>query len=523
MAADQMRRAGWPLNPIIYQVYPRSFRDSTGSGEGDLKGVLHSLDHIASTGADAIWLSPVYASPMCDGGYDISDHCAIDPRFGTIEDLDHLIEAAHAKGLRVMMDQVFNHTSDTHRWFAASCAGDPAYRDYYVWADPCADGSPPSNWIGVFGKPAWRWVPQRRQYCLHQFLPCQPSLNHTCPAVLDELKAIITFWRARGVDGFRFDAITALFHDPKFRDNPDAGLDDIPMNLYAMQTHKHDMMPDDCAAFAADLRKWAGGDMFLIGEINASDTDVATANAFSGVDKLDAAYTTGVPDSGTNLRVLTDDLKQNARQGGLAWWLNSHDKPRMISRAGDGSARDARMFAALLLALPGPILILQGDELGQRQAELPLDAVTDPFDLAYWPNPPGRDGARAPMNWDTEAIGNGFSTGEPWLPLANAEDGGVVQQNNNADSVLNFYRKSIRLRRDLGLDRAGIDVLEVDDTWLSARLNAPDGGAYLLLCNMESHSRAIPSDASPSSVLLSSVAQVSGKIPARSTSWWRIE
>lgn len=523
MEADQLRREGWPLNPIIYQIYPRSFRDTTGSGEGDLAGVLSGLDHVALTGADAIWLSPVYASPMCDGGYDITDHCAIDPRFGTMADLDRVVQAAHDRGLRVMMDQVFNHTSDRHRWFTASCAGEPQYRDYYVWADPRPDGSPPSNWVGIFGKPAWRWVPQRRQYCLHQFLPCQPCLNHTCPEVREELRQIITFWRARGVDGFRFDAITALFHDPAFRDNPAAGLDEVPMNLYAMQTHVHDMMPEDCAAFARDLRLWAGDDMFLIGEINAGETEVDIAKAFSGADKLDATYTTGVPDSDADMRVLADTLARNAGRGGLAWWLNSHDKPRMISRAGDGSARDARMFAALLLALPGPTLLFQGEELGQSQVDLPLEAVTDPYDRAFWPNPPGRDGARAPMNWDAAEPGNGFTSGTPWLPLGRAENGGVAQQEGNPASVLNFYRKTIRLRRELGIDNARIEVLEAEERWFLARLSPPDGTPCVILCNMESAARALPDEARDRAVLLSSVPPVTGTVPARSTTWWRAD
>jgi len=505
---------------VIYQVYPRSFHDTSGTGSGDLKGITQNLDHIASLGVDALWLSPVYVSPLCDGGYDVADHCDIDPLFGTLTDFDALVARAHDLGLRVMMDQVFNHTSDTHDWYAASCAREDPFTDFYVWADPAPDGGPPSNWIGFFGLSAWRWVPARRQYCLHQFLPCQPCLNHYCDALRDRLQGIITFWRDRGVDGFRFDAVTAFFHDKQFRDNPPDDRDAVPSNPYSCQKHEYDMMPNDCAAFSADLRDWAGPDRFLLGEINSGDNAIELAGKFARPDRLDATYTADLPESGVSGIVLADILKQNAGQGGLAWWLSSHDQPRHISRAGDGTAHDARMFAGLLLALPGPVLLYQGEEVGQPQADIPLHALHDPFDRMYWPDVPGRDGARAPMAWDINAHNMGFTQGTPWLPTVQPEGGGVAQQDEDEDSVLAFYREAIALRRDLGLADARIEVLEAREHWVYAKVSPEEGAVCHVVVNMQADAQSIPAGVPDTPPLLASSALQSCQIPPRSAVWW---
>ena len=518
-------RQGWPAHPIIYQIYPRSFQDTNGTGEGDLKGVLRRLDHVAWLGADAIWLSPFFRSPLCDGGYDVADAMDVDPHFGTLEDFDAVVARAHTLGLKVMIDQVFNHTSDQHEWFARSLARDPKFEDFYVWVDPKPDGAPPSNWIGYFGSPAWRWHPQRAQYCLHQFLPCQPGLNHRNPEVHEQLERITRFWRERGVDGFRYDAVTSFYFDPDFRDNPpaEAAQARIPgpaNNPFTMQRHAFDMLPEDCAAFIEKFRGWAGDDAYLIGEINDGPTSIETLREFTSDGRLDAGYVVDLAERGLIGEVIADVVQRMGSPGKLIWWLSSHDQPRQVSRVGDGSPRDARMLAALTLALPGPVLLYQGEELGMPQADLAREGLQDPFDRSFWPDPPGRDGARTPFPWD-DGVNLGFSTVPPWLPVMRPPDGPASVQSESDTSVLAFYRKAIALRRDLGLGGAGIEVITAYETLFAARLTDNQGGDCVLVVNLGDAPVDIPvSVGDGTTVALSSAAQPSGtQIDARSTLW----
>ncbi|MEL6802025.1 MAG: alpha-amylase family glycosyl hydrolase [Pseudomonadota bacterium] len=506
-------------------MYPRSFQDSTGTGEGDLRGIVQRLDHVARLGVDAIWLSPFYTSPMCDGGYDVADAMAVDPRFGTLDDFDAVVARAHELGLKVMIDQVFNHTSVEHAWFQKSRAGDPDYADFYVWANARPDGGPPSNWIGYFGHPAWRWHAQRGQYCLHQFLPCQPGLNHRNPQVHAELQKVTDFWRNRGVDGFRYDAVTSFYYDPLFRDNPPAGADQAlipgpPNNPFTMQRHDNDMLPDDCAAFAARIRGWAGDDAYLIGEINEGPKSVEVLQAFAGKDRLDAGYVVDVPERGVSGTVLADVIARMDAPGSLIWWLSSHDQKRHVSRAGDGSARDARMLAALLLGLPGPVLLYQGEELGMPQPDLAKEVLTDPFDLAYWPDPPGRDGARTPIPWE-DGLNLGFSTAKPWLPVATPPDGPAAVQWQTQGSVLMFYQEAIARRRELGLHQAEIEVVVAEDTKFAARLTGTGAEDCGLVVNLADAPCSIPADwLECGKVVLSSVTQCArDQVAPRSAVW----
>lgn len=516
---------GWPDNPVIYQIYPRSFIDTHGNGEGDLRGVLEGLDHVASLGVDAIWLSPFYTSPMCDGGYDVTDHCAVNPRFGTMHDFDAVLARAHALGLCVMIDLVLNHTSVTHPWFAKSLAREKGYEDVYVWADPKPDGSPPSNWVSFFGHPAWRWYPQRRQYCLSKFLPCQPCLNHYNDDVGARLERITRFWLDRGVDGFRYDAVTSFFHDPDLRDNPPATDEESvlipgpPSNPYTYQEHVNDVLPKDCAAFSTRLRDMAGPDAFLLGEVNNGVRSVEVLRDFTGDGKLDAGYTVDLISRGPTQTVIADVLERLEGHGGFAWWLSCHDQPRHVSAHGDGSARDAKMFAALLCALPGPLILMQGEELGQPQARLRREDLHDPFDKMFWPEPMGRDGARAPMAWDDGIPRCGFSGATPWLPVAHPEDGAVRQQAENPDSVLSFYKKALSMRRDLGLANGTITLAEAPDDTILARV-AAEGGDLILAVNLgDGEWRP---DIPGSDPVLRSVGLTSdGGLPPRSAAWWR--
>lgn len=518
------KRGDWPENPVIYQIYPRSFQDSTGSGEGDLAGVARRLDHVARLGADAIWLSPFFVSPMCDGGYDVADMTAVDPRFGTEGDFDALVARAHDLGLRVMIDQVFNHTSDRHPWFEKSLAGDPGFADFYVWADARPDGSPPSNWIGYFGHPAWRWHPRRGQYCLHKFLPCQPGLNHHNPAVHERLERITRFWRDRGVDGFRYDAITSFYHDPGFPDNPPAGdaqarIPGPPNNPFAMQRHDHDVLPDDCAAFSGKMRSWAGEDAYLLGEINKGLHSVEILKDFVRPDRIDSGYVTDIAVRGLSGTVLADMIARLGSPGPLTWWLSTHDEARHVSRAGDGSPQDARMLAALLLGLPGPVLLYQGEELGMEQPDLPREALHDPFDRAYWPDPPGRDGARTPIPWDWGA-NHGFTEGSPWQPVYCPPEGPAAAQWGAPTSVLHFYATALAKRRALGLADAGIEVTHADEALFAARLTPREGPPVTLCANLGRLPVARPEGCGAAQ--LESVAQGDpSTVAPRSAVWFR--
>ena len=454
-----MRRGGWPEHPAIYEIYPRSFRDTTGSGEGDLRGVLEGLDHVASLGVDAIWLAPFYDSPMVDGGYDIRDHCAVDPRFGTLDDFDAVLARAHQLGLKVMTDLVFNHTSDRHPWFEAALLGDDAAAARYVFRDARPDGGPPTNWLSFFGEPAWTWCPARKQYYLRQFLACQPSLDLRHPEVQAELERIVHFWRDRGVDGFRFDAVTSFLFDPDLPDNPPASAEVRarmavgPDNPYSFQDHLGDMLPGDGAAFAEKLRDWSGPDAWLIGEINSGNRSVELTAEFTAPDRLDAGYTVDLfVNEITAARVAEIIARKEAAGCGLAWCLSCHDHPRAISRSGDGSARDAKLLALLSAALPGALILWQGEELGQKQAELARDEIADPYDRLFWPVAPGRDGARVPFPWQAGTEGHGFTTGTPWLPMRDLAD--VALDAQGPDGVLAFWRRALALRRDLPGDCA---------------------------------------------------------------------
>ncbi|MEM7643996.1 MAG: alpha-amylase family glycosyl hydrolase [Pseudomonadota bacterium] len=449
-------RLVWPKAPVIYQIYPRSFRDTTGTGTGDLRGICQKLDHIAKLSVDAIWLSPFYPSPLRDGGYDIADHIDVHPALGTLDDFDDLVARAHDLGLKVLIDQVFNHTSDASPWFQRSIAGDPDYDEFYVWRDPKPDGTPPNNWLSQFGPPAWTWNHKRKQYYFHNFTTHQPSLNLRCPGVQDQMRNIMRFWLDRGVDGFRLDAVTSFLFDPEMPDNPPAsdevrrkvsGEDFVP---YTYQDHVHDILPGDGAAYMENLRRWAGEDAFLIGEITSGNQSIELAGDLTEPGRLDAAYTTDFPEKAGSADAYADILHRATDPRRIGWWLSSHDQPRHLGRAGDGSDWDARFLALVLATAPGPVLTYQGEELGLTQPDLPKHAVSDPLDLLYGPDGPGREGARVPMPW-AEGDDRGFSTGRPWLPMDWPQGISVAVQEISTESVLGFYRRVFAFRREIEL------------------------------------------------------------------------
>ena len=426
-ASARSDTAEWWRGAAIYQIYPRSFMDANGDGIGDLAGIASRLDYVADLGVDAIWISPFYTSPMKDFGYDVADYCGVDPIFGTLEDFDALVARAHAFGLKVLIDQVYSHTSDEHPWFVESRSSrDNPKADWYVWADAKPDGSPPSNWQSVFGGPAWTWDARRGQYYLHNFLSSQPQLNGHNPAVQDALLGVARFWLDRGVDGFRIDALNFSMHDPQLRDNPPAPASDRPRTRpFDFQRHVHNMSHPDIPRFIERIREVADGydAIFTVAEVGGPEAEGEMKSFTAGGNRLNSAY-------GFNFLYaerLTPGLvcaalaqwPDDEGVGWPSWAFENHDAPRALSRWCAPQHRDAfaRMKMVLLASLRGNVILYQGEELGLTQVEIPFDQLHDPEAIANWPLTLSRDGARTPMPWDGAAADGGFGSDTPWLPL----------------------------------------------------------------------------------------------------------
>ena len=449
--------ADWWRGAVIYQVYPRSFADTNGDGIGDLAGITEHLDHIASLGVDAVWLSPFFTSPMKDFGYDVADYCDVDPVFGTLADFDRLIGRAHALGLKIITDLVLAHTSDQHDWFKESRQSRTGpHADWYVWADAKPDGSPPGNWQSVFAGPAWTWDARRGQYYMHNFLPEQPQLNLHNIEVQDALLEVARFWLDRGVDGFRFDAINFAMHDPRLTDNPPAPPGGKRTRPFDFQSHIYNQsrpqIPDFLARVRVLMDLYPG--RFSVAEV-VGDAAEPEMQAFTADDRhLNSAYGFAY----LYADELTPELVRRANaawdgtpgQGWPSWAFCNHDAPRAVSRWSEGRDPDrfARMAMLLLMALRGNVFVYQGEELGLPQAEVPFDRLVDPEAIANWPETLGRDGARTPMPWRAGAAHAGFSTVEPWLPVDPRHPPlAVDRQNTDFASILNLTRRLIALRK----------------------------------------------------------------------------
>jgi alpha-glucosidase len=472
----------WWRGAAIYQIYPRSFADSDGDGIGDLPGITGRLDHVASLGVDAIWLSPFFTSPMRDFGYDVADYCAVDPSFGTLADFDALVERAHALGLKVLIDQVYSHSSDRHPWFRESRSSrDNPRAGWYVWADARPDGSPPSNWQSVFGGPAWQWDARRGQYYLHNFLAEQPDLNVHEPAVQDALLDVARFWLDRGVDGFRIDALNFAMHDPELRDNPpvlDGGKRTRPFDF---QQHLHNQSHPDIAKFLERFRKVAG-DAFTIAEV-PGESRLDEMRAFTAPGRLSSAYGFDFlyADKLTPELVVRVARDWPEDEGWPTWAFENHDAPRAVSRwvAEEHCETFARTKMLLLATLRGSIILYQGEELGLPQADVPFDRLQDPEAIANWPETLGRDGARTPMPWSASAPYFGFSTAEPWLPADDSHRPlAVDRQEGDPHSPLHFTRQCLNLRRAQSALRHGtMAILEAGEALLA--FERSEGGERL--------------------------------------------
>jgi alpha-glucosidase len=471
----------WWRGAVIYQIYPRSFADTNGDGIGDLPGVMQRLDYVASLGVDAIWLSPFFTSPMRDFGYDVADYCDVDPIFGTLADFDALVEKAHGLGLKVLIDQVYSHTSDLHDWFTESRASrDNAKADWYVWADPKPDGSPPNNWQSVFGGPGWTWDARRGQYYMHNFLAQQPQLNVHNRQVQEALLGVAKFWLDRGVDGFRVDAINFAMHDPELRDNPAAppgnGRRTRPFDF---QLKVHNQSHPDIPKFIERIRLLTDQypARFTVAEVGGPEPDREMKAFTSGEKHFNSAYGFDFlyADRLTPalVRQALEGWPENSGAGWPSWALSNHDAPRWISRWAPPHARDAyaRMVMLLFACLRGTIIIWQGEELGLTQVEIPFDKLQDPEAIANWPLTLSRDGTRTPMPWVAQDEQGGFTAGEPWLPLGEENMACAVdRQDGDPASLLNLTRRLIGMRKDRSALQSGrCEVLLADESRLVLR------------------------------------------------------
>ena len=513
----------WWRGATLYQVYPRSFADSDGDGIGDLPGITARLPYIASLGVDGVWISPFFPSPMRDFGYDVSDHRAVDPMFGTLADADALVAEAHRLGLKVLIDQVWSHTAAEHPWFQESRASrDNPKADWYVWADAREDGTPPNNWLSWMGGPAWRWEPRRRQYHLHHFLPQMPDLNFHCPAVQDAVLEVARFWLDRGVDGFRLDTANLYAHDPQLRDNPPARPDQRGDSPVLMQHHAYTMDQPESLAFLQRLRRLmdAYTGVMTVGEIGGADA-LATMRAYTrGQAALHTAYSFAFLGARPDAAAVAAQLAPWADgEGWPSWAFSNHDVPRVATRwhqgsaagfgfgggaagAAAGSAAPAGpgplTWMALLMALRGTVFVYQGEELGLGQSEVPFERLQDPYGLAHWPLNPGRDGCRTPMPWRRDAPHAGFSTAEPWLPADPAHAARAVDvQAPDPGSMLNQTRALIRLRRaQPALRGGGCEVLAAEGPVLALRRGEGPHGVIALF-NLGAEPAAAPAGLPP--------------------------
>ncbi|MBS3796494.1 alpha-glucosidase family protein [Pseudoalteromonas sp. BDTF-M6] len=507
-----MANPQWWKGAVIYQIYPRSFQDTNGDGIGDLRGIINRLDYINDLGVDAVWISPFFKSPMKDFGYDISDYRDIDPLFGNLADFDELIEEAHKRDIKIIIDQVLSHTSDQHPWFIESRESkDADLADWYVWADAKEDGTQPNNWLSIFGGPAWQWEPRRGQYYLHNFLTEQPDLNFHNPDVRKAVLDNVEFWLKKGVDGFRLDAINFCYHDAQLRDNPAKpkekrqGRGFSEDNPYAFQYHYYNNTQPENLEFMRDIRalldKYPG--TVALGEISSEDSLATMAEYTAGGDKLHMGYSFELLTndySSEYIRTTVETLEARMLEGWPCWAFSNHDVERVASRwsaTGEVQPQQVKMLTAMLASLRGSVCMYQGEELGLGEASVAFEDLQDPYGITFWPNFKGRDGCRTPMPWQDGEQG-GFSSTKPWLPLSPAHlASNVATQQQDQDSMLNAYQEFMHWRRSQSV------LLEGDITFIDS--NEPilafqrehQGETLLCYFNLAAHSAQITVETQP--------------------------
>jgi alpha-glucosidase len=500
-------QSDWWRSAVIYQIYPRSFADSTGDGIGDLPGILHKLDYVVSLGVDAVWISPFFQSPMKDFGYDISDYRAVDPIFGTLDDFQAILQAAHDRDLKVLIDQVWNHTSDEHPWFQESRTNrDNPKADWYVWVDAKPDGTPPNNWLSTFGGSAWAWEPRRQQYYLHNFLESQPDLNWYNPAVVEAVLDTARFWLEMGVDGFRLDVVNFFTFDRTLQDNPlrpdttprPAGAS--PTDPFFSQINVYNFCQPATLELLKPIRELMDRyQATTLAEISsAEDTLQVSSEYVKGPDRLHTAYNSSLmtdePLTAQRIQHLIQRVETLFKDSVICWTAGTHDFPRLKSRwskyqPSNEFLQEAfdNLFAALIISLRGSCCIYQGDELGLTQANIPFEKMQDPFGIQGYPQVLGRDGSRTPMPWHKEAPQAGFTeAAEPWLPIPEEHRAYAVDvQEANPNSLLNQYRRLIHWRRlQPALQRGDLHLVSLEAEPLVGFIRACDEQRLLCLFNI---------------------------------------
>ncbi len=528
----------WWRGAVIYQVYPRSFKDSNNDGVGDLPGITSKLDYIASLGVDAIWLSPFFPSPQVDFGYDVSNYTDVDPQFGTMADFDSLVKKSHSLGLKVIIDQIYSHTSDQHPWFTESRQGQHnAKSDWYVWADAKPDGSPPSNWQSVFGGPAWEWDSRRKQYYLHNFLKEQPDLNLHNDEVREAILEVARFWLRHGADGFRLDALNFAMHDPSLRDNPPANIEmEFVTRPFDMQLHMFSRSYRDIPLFLEELRNELNQypDRFTVAEVVGADAIEEMRSFTHGDARLNAAYNFDFlyaeQISSERVRNSLEQWDSEASQGWPAWAFSNHDAPRAVSRWATEEERSkaARVYLMLLLALKGTLFLYQGEELGLPQANVPFEKLKDPEAIANWPLTLGRDGARTPMPWVNVGRNAGFSDEgtETWMPVDDAQIKLCVEeQDQDPNSNLAFSRMALKLRKEHEpLLHGRLFFADAPDGVLMMRRES-EGESCVCIFNLSSQTADWPDGIGAALPILSSLqvgapeTELPEKLPPLSA-WW---
>lgn len=474
----------WWRDGIIYQIYPRSFYDTNGDGIGDLNGIRSKLDLLKELGISAIWLSPVYPSPDVDFGYDVADYTGIDPQYGSMENFDRLVEEAHARDIRVVMDLVLNHTSDQHPWFLKSRQSrDNPFADWYLWRDPLPGGGKPNNWASMVGGSGWEYVPERGQYYFHLFYKEQPDLNWRNPDVKEALLNVFRFWLDRGVDGFRLDIFNCYFKDAGFRNNPPQ----LGIRRFDRQKHIYDIDQPEMLPVLKEIRevldaypeRYAVGETFLGNNLSGV--------RYCGSDLLHGVFDFDFLENRWSPAAFLKSIQKWENLGREDIWptyvLGNHDVPRIASRFGRSDEK-LKLLAALQLTMRGTPFIYSGEMIGMQDIPIKRSQILDPVGKHYWPFFIGRDGCRSPIQWD-ESPQAGFTSGNPWLPVhADYTSRNVKNQLKDENSLLNFYKRLIHLRREYpALQRGMFQALTLDPRSILAYLRQTEEQTILAAFN----------------------------------------
>jgi alpha-glucosidase len=508
-AAAQPRQDPWWKRAVIYEIYPRSFQDSNGDGVGDINGITSRLDYLRGLGIDAIWITPMYPSPLVDFGYDVSDYTAIDPLYGSMADFDHLVAEAKKRDIRIIMDLVPNHTSDQHPWFKESRSSrtNPK-RDWYIWRDGEGPGQPPNNWQSWFGHSAWTLDPTTNQYYYHHFYVQQPDLNWRNPEVRKAMYDVMRFWLNHGVAGFRLDAVSRLFEDPNLHDDPIVA----GKNVYGDPNivHKYTDNLPEVHEVLREMRKVVDaypGNPVLISEADEPNITELTKMYGAKNDEIQLPMDFQIADvnrlSATEFRELLDEVEKNPAGGQPDFFFSNHDQDRTWDRYGDGVHNEqiAKLMATLLLTVRATPLLYYGEEIGMRTTPpARKEDVQDPIGILGWPKEKGRDGERTPMQWDTSKNA-GFTTSDhPWLPIPpSASKYNVQVESQEPESIFTFYRRLIDLRRNQnGLRNGSYQTLGPDNANVLAylRKNPGVGASVLVVLNMSGQPQMVSYDLS---------------------------